>query len=448
MAASADAVFAWHTLPGAFERLTPPWIVARVLQQSGGIRDGAWVVLRVGRWPTALRWKLEHRDYIEGRQFCDVQLSGPFAEWTHTHRVESAGPDASHLTDKIEYRLPVAALARGLLGGYVKRTLNRLFEYRHELMAHEFSGRFPQPPRPAMNVLVSGSSGLVGSALIPLLTTRGMVVRRLVRQRGERGGDDVFWDPQAGHIEREKLEGLDAVIHLAGENIAGGRWTQDQKRKIRESRVEGTRFLAETLAKLDRRPRALICASATGYYGNRGDELVDEDSSPGTGFLADVSQAWEQATEPARQAGIRVVNVRFGVILSAHGGALRKMLLPFRLGLGGRIGSGRQYLSWISIEDAIGAIYQALTDESLSGPVNVVSPEPVTNREFTRTLGKVLHRPTVFPLPAVAARVVMGEMADELLLASTRVRPKRLLAAGYSFRHPELETALRAVLGK
>lgn len=297
-----------------------------------------------------------------------------------------------------------------------------------------------------MKVAVTGATGLVGSALVPVLATAGHEVVRLVRAMPTAGGD-IHWDPAAGRLDAASLEGLDAVVHLAGERITG-RWTAAKKARIRSSRVQGTRLLAETLARLTRPPKALVCASAVGYYGERGTEVVREESPPGAGFLAEVCREWEAAARPAAEKGIRVVHLRIGVVLSAAGGALALMLTPFKLGLGGRVGSGRQYMSWIAIDDLAGIIPHALTNESLRGPVNAVAPQPVTNLEFTKTLGRVLGRPTIFPMPAFAARLAFGEMADELLLASTRVEPARLIASGYKFRAPELEAALRRLLGK
>ena len=296
-----------------------------------------------------------------------------------------------------------------------------------------------------MHIAVSGASGLVGATLVPLLTTGGHEVTRIVRSEATAG--EITWDPQSD-FDASPLEGIDAVVHLAGENIAASRWSEKVKERIRSSRVRGTRSLCEGLAKMQTPPRVLVCASAVGFYGDRCDEVLDEESAKGSGFLADVVQQWEAATQPAREAGIRVVNLRFGVILSPKSGALSKMLLPFKLGGGGRIGNGNQYWSWISIDDAAGAIHHALMTDSLSGPVNAVSPNPVTNQEFTKTLGHVLRRPTIVPMPAFAARLALGEMANELLLASTRVEPKKLQQTGYEFRQATLEVTLRHLLGK
>ncbi len=302
-----------------------------------------------------------------------------------------------------------------------------------------------------MKIVVTGSGGLVGSSLVPFFTTSGHSVTRVIRSKSltsQAGTPAVQWDPASGKIEVSALEGVDAVVHLAGENIAAGRWTPEQKVRIRESRVQGTRLLCETLARLERPPKILIAASAIGYYGDRGEELLHEGSPPGSGFLSEVCCQWEAATEPASQRGIRVVNLRFGIILSPAGGALAKMLFPFQMGAGGKLGNGKQYMSWIALDDAIGAVHHAMITDSLKGPVNAVAPKPVTNLEFTKTLGRVLSRPTLFPVPAAAARLAFGEMADALLLASTRVEPARLLVTGYQFRFRELEGALRHVLGK
>lgn len=297
-----------------------------------------------------------------------------------------------------------------------------------------------------MKVLVSGSSGLIGSALVLFLRSGGHDVRRLVRKRGRLAADETAWDPAAGKIDKPALEGFDAVVHLAGENVAGGRWTAKRKAEIQSSRVQSTQLLTEALAGLKRPPRVLCAASAIGFYGHRGSQLLEEDAASGSGFLAELCREWEASTEPARRADIRVANLRIGVVLSAKGGALAAVLPIFRFGLGGVIGDGKQYVSWIAIDDVIGAIHHVLRKDGLHGPVNVVAPTPVTNHEYTKTLGSVLSRPTFLPVPAVAARLLFGEMADELLLSSTRVNPQQLLGSGYEFELPVLDDALRHLL--
>ncbi len=296
-----------------------------------------------------------------------------------------------------------------------------------------------------MNVLISGATGLIGSALLPELEAGGHTVTRL--SRSQTGANTIRWDPSAGTIDGE-LEGMEAVVHLAGESIAQGRWNPEKKRRILDSRVQGTRLLAESIAALPDPPKVMVSTSAVGYYGDRGDEVLTEESAPGTDFLAGVCREWEAAAEPALQAGIRVVYPRLGIVLSPQGGALGTTLPIFKFGGGGKIGSGNQWWSWVALDDVVGSIVHALTDESVEGPVNVGSPNPMTNAEYTKVLGKVLGRPTVLPLPAPAARVMLGEVADALLLASQRMEPARLKDTGYAFRYPQLEGALRHLLGR
>ena len=295
-----------------------------------------------------------------------------------------------------------------------------------------------------MRIAIAGASGLVGKALTPLLEAEGHEVVRLVRSSPKAG--EIEWHPNQDSIDPAKLQEFDAIINLAGENVAEGRWTDEKKKKIHDSRVNGTHLLSEAIAKLTTKPRCFLCASATGIYGDRGDETLDEQSESGGGFLAGVCREWEKATEPAHRAGVRVVNFRFGPILARAGGMLEKMLTPFKMGLGGKIGAGKQYISWVAIEDAVAVIKRVLNDESIRGPLNVVSPKPVTNERFTRALGEVLSRPTVMAVPAFAARLAFGEMADEMLLVSQKVIPKKLQAAGFQFEYSDLEAALQHYL--
>jgi hypothetical protein len=402
--------------------------------------------LRLGQWPLSIDWEAVHHGVEPGRRFVDEQVRGPFARWAHTHAFEADGPSASILEDRIEFELPGGVLGDRVLRSSIESRLDRLFVWRHAVTRSDLERHREAQLTGALRVAVTGSSGLIGSALVPFLTTGGHRVVRVVRSGA--GPEDVTWSPGTGGATAAPLEGVDAVVHLAGRGIAASRWTPGAKAEILRSRVEGTRLLATALAQLERPPSALICASAVGYYGDRGEEPIDEGSDPGEGFLADVTRAWESAADPARQRGIRVVHLRFGVVLSAAGGALRRMLLPFRAGLGGRVGTGRQWMSWISLDDAIGAILFAIARGDVEGPLNAVSPEPVPNAEFTRVLGRVLRRPAVLPLPAPVVRMLFGEMGQALLLQGQRVAPGRLSASGFRFHHPRLEAALRYCLGR
>lgn len=298
-----------------------------------------------------------------------------------------------------------------------------------------------------MKILISGSSGLVGRALTAALDASGHDAVALVRpdSRGARGGG-VAWDPRAGTVDRDALEGFDAVVHLAGENIVSRRWTPEQKARIRDSRVGGTSLLAAALAGLERKPRAMVCASAAGFYGDRGSEILPDDAAPGAGFLADATREWEEAARPAADAGIRVANLRIGVALSARGGMLKRVLPIFKLGLGGRLGSGAQYMSWIELDDLTRAIIRAVERDDLAGGVNVSSPNPVTNAEFTRALGAALGRPAIFAVPEFALRLTQGEVTDAII-SSVRMTPARLLRSGFEFQCPDIESALKRALG-
>jgi hypothetical protein len=299
-----------------------------------------------------------------------------------------------------------------------------------------------------LRILVSGASGLVGSALVPRLETHGHEVIRLVRRRPSDPAHEVEWDPAEGRLDASSLRRVDAVVHLAGESLASGRWTRARKARIWQSRIQGTRLLSETLAALHPPPLVLVSASAVGFYGDRGDEILREDSTSGTGFLAELCRAWEQAPDRASRAGVRAVQLRLGIVLAPAGGVLGRLLPPFRLGLGTTLGTGSQFTSWISIDDLLDVILLAIATPGLAGPVNATSPQPVTNRDLTRTLARALGRPAVFKAPAPLLRLLAGEMAQELLLSSQRAEPARLLAAGYRFRHANLEGALRHLLGK
>jgi uncharacterized protein (TIGR01777 family) len=442
--APQDEVFAWHTRPGAITRLMPPWPPVQVEQEAGSVRDGRAVL----RLPAGMRWVSAHRpgDYDPPYEFADVLTSLPLAAvlpWRHAHQFTPAGPWATRVTDVVQTLLP-------------PRVLRPMFAYRHrqlaeDLAAHARAREFCPDP---LTIAVTGSGGLIGTALTALLSTGGHQVIRLVRQPPRHAGER-YWRPD--DPAQDLLSGADAVIHLAGASI-GGRFTPGRKQEIRDSRITPTRRLAELAAASAAgsvttgapRLRAFVTASAIGIYGaDRGDEVLTETSARGEGFLADVVASWEDATDPAAQAGLRAVQVRTGIVQSPRGGMLRLLRPLFEAGLGGRLGSGRQWLSWIGLDDLLDIYLRAVTDQALSGPLNAVAPTPVRNTEYTTTLASVLHRPAVLPVPALGPRLLLGrEGASEIAEASQYVRPQRLIDAGHHFRHPELEAALRHVLGR
>jgi hypothetical protein len=428
-----------------------------------------------------LSWVADIECVAPPHLFVDTQrpFQGPFAAWRHEHRFTEASqqPETTQATDKIAYSvLPVAfglfaTIANRLGSGIVEAKLRRLFRYRHAVLRDDMKlfsmrGKDVSPMQMAspqasaadqknaqsLNILVSGASGLVGSALVPFLCTAGHSVTQLSHSlRGSQtseGVPSIHWDPETADLDAAKLEGFDAVIHLAGENLATQRWTPEVKARIRDSRIQGTTLLCQTLASLKNPPKTLICASAIGYYGNQGETLLTEVSEGATDFLGMLCRNWEKTTDIARDAGIRVVNLRIGVVLSPKGGALAKMLPPFLMGAGGPMGHGKQWMSWVAVDDVVGAIHHVLVRDAIRGPINVVAPHPERNKAFSQTLGKVLFRPAFAPIPALAMKLMFGEMADTLMLSSTRVSPVRLLETGYQFRYPKLEEALRHVLGK
>lgn len=433
-------VFDWHTRAGAFERLTPPWDNTKLLEY-GGIRDGQRVVLKVwAPWPR--KWVAVHEDYIEGVQFKDRQVKGPFPQWVHTHRVY---PDpqgqrgVSLMRDHIEFKIPAGPLGAIVYRLFMRKQIEQMFDHRHATLVADTVEHRQTSGRRKLTVAITGASGLLGRTFSAFLTTGGHAVRPVARR------DGLTFDLDA-------VRGADVLVHLAGEPIAQ-RWNADVKDRIRRSRVDRTRLLCEQLARMpdDERPGVLLSGSATGIYGDRGDAVLTEDSAVGDGdesFLAEVAKGWEDETRAAADAGMRVVLLRTGIVLSPQGGALQKMLPAFKLGLGGRLGDGQQYMSWVSIEDHLRIMYRAMFDAKIRGPINAVSPHPVTNARFTQTLAKVLRRPAILPAPAFLLRRAFGEMADEALFSSQRVEPLRLTQAGFVHRHPHLETALRELLGR
>ncbi len=439
-----EDVFAMHAREGALQRLTPPFVDVRLVREEGDFANRK-VELEVRRGPVRFSWKLFHSEVVDGELFRDEQESGPFKSWRHTHRFDDAPDGGCIITDEIEWELPSGGLAHGLTTSRVQAELTRLFRFRRRRIAHDLSRHLEDRKHPKMRIAITGSTGLIGSALSAFLRNGGHEVVPIIRTPG---GEGIFWDPIGGMIDYAKLEGLDAVVHLAGEPISGARWTDAKKKAIRESRVRGTALIAGALARLQRPPKVLVSGSAVGYYGKRGEELLKETDSAGKGFLAQVCREWESSAAPAAKAGIRTVILRTGMVLSPQGGALGTMLLPFKIGLGGRLGSGRQYVSWIDLDDLVGLVLYALRTPTLRGPVNATAPHPVTNVAFTDALGRVLHRPTILPVPSLAIRVLFGEMGTELLLNGSRVVPEAARQSGFNFLLPELEESLRFQLGR
>ncbi|TWU66968.1 TIGR01777 family oxidoreductase [Crateriforma conspicua] len=440
---SQEQAFAYHERPGCLQRLTPPWESVSVEKSDGTLQAGSRVVLKTSLFGVPLRWVARHTVYDPPSEFADVQESGPFARWEHRHRFVADDQESSRLIDEVAYTVPAGSIGNALGGGVARGKIESMFAYRHRVTRDDLELAAGTPLSP-QRVAISGASGMVGDALSSMMTLLGHDCRDIVRDKASDESEIGAWSDDDAV---QKFEQVDAVVHLAGKPIASERWTDEVKQQIRRSRVDKTRDLCETLAKCTNKPKVLICASASGIYGDRGDEILTEDSEPGDDFLADVASQWESACRPAVEAGIRVVNARFGLILSPAGGALEKMLTPAKF-CGGKLGSGNQFYSWIALDDVLGGIYHCIANDSVSGPVNFVSPEPIRNRDFATILGRVLGRPSLFPAPSAALRLGLGEMADALLLSSTAIIPKRLSDSGYRFRFTDLTDQLSYCLGK
>lgn len=446
-AAPIDRLFAWHEAPGALARLMPPWETAHVAHADGHIEPGARVCVRLHLGPLRLPWDARHTRLERPHLFEDVQERGPFAEWVHAHRFTAVDDSHTELHDDVRYRIRFGALGRLVAGRLVRSKLERMFGYRHRVLARDVA-RHARTDR-VLRVGVSGASGLVGRALCGFLTTGGHEVVRLVR-RPARADDEARWDPATGAVDLARLEGLDALVHLAGESIAEHRWTHARKERIASSRIDGTALLADALGRLDAPPGVFVCASGIGVYGPTDGERVVDESAPvdDRTFLGRVAVRWEAAAARVEEHGVRRVSLRLGVVLDPRGGALAKLVPLTLVGAAGPVGGGRQRISWISLDDVLGAIHTALVDPALSGPVNVVAPEPVPQREFMATLARVLRRPAFVPTPAAAVRLALGERAGSLVLDDLAVRPGRLRDAGFSWHDADLEPALRHVLGR
>lgn len=450
-----ETLFEYHARPGALDRLLPPWQNVEVAKRGSSLDVGTEVVLRLGTpLGIPIHWYAQHTKLDAPNLFEDIQTRGPMKSWTHQHRFEMLTPTSSRMTDSIDYQLRGGIFGSTLGGGYFKGELERMFRYRHATTREdlELISRFPTR---RLRIAVSGASGFVGSNLVALLQVAGHEVIRLVRHNSRpsktpenESHPTLTWSPTEGLADPAAAEGLDAVVHLAGKGIGDQRWSPAVKNEIRDSRAKATEVLARQLSMLNKPPSVFVSCSAIGFYGNRGDEILNEDSSKGTGFLADVCEAWEQAADPLLKNGrTRVAHTRLGIVLHPRQAALAKLLTPIRFGLGGRMGSGRQFWSWISISDCIGAVYHLLMDQRGTGVFNLVAPEPERNADFVKKIARILHRPAIFPAPKFALELLLGEMAGPLLFDSCRVEPVKLEQLGYSFRHRSLESAVRYLLG-
>lgn len=442
-----ERVWDWHMRPGALERLMPPWEDARVVGREGGIESGGTVHLRLRRGPLKVDFKVRHTDFEPGRLFTDEQLAGPMGSWVHRHEFEPRDSGACLIRDRISYDPPLGAATAALAGTTLEAEMKRLFRFRNQRLARDLA-RHAAYGGPPLRVAITGAGGFIGSALRHFLTTGGHEVLPIVRRRPDRDLGEVYWDPMEGKIEGQRLEGVDALVHLAGESLSRGRWTPAKKKAIWKSRVAGTRVLADTLDRLRDPPRIFVSSSAIGYYGNRGTERLVERSGPGRGFLPDLCREWENEALRVRRSGVRVVVLRTGLALSPAGGALGTMLLPFKMGIGGRLGSGRQYVSWIDHDDLVALIFHALAEPGLRGPVNATAPHPVTNATFTTRLGRALRRPTLLPVPSLAVRGIFGEMGKALLLDGARVLPEAATESGFRCDFEGIGESLAFQLGR
>ena len=440
-------VFDWFERKGSFRRLMPPREVAEEVRADETLEDGAQRIFRFPMGPIKMTWVAEHLGYQPPEKFEDIMKKGPFRSWHHVHRfIEKDGGTVVH--DEVDYKLPMGVLGRIFGSRNVRNRLNRMFRARENRLIRDLERHSDFKHLDRKRILLAGASGLIGKQLAAFLDTGGHEIWRLVRRTPVAGQNEIEWDPSKGTIDNSAIEGFDIVIHLGGAGIGDRRWTKSRMVLIEKSRTESTGLLARTLASLKQKPEVFLVASAIGWYGNRGDEILDEQSEAGTGFLPETCLAWEASADAARQAGIRTIHARTGVVLDASGGALEKMLLPAKMGAGGPIGFGRQWFSWISMDDQIYALHHLVMSPNTEGAYNITSPEPLQQKNFAKALGRVLRRPAFMPTPPFAIWFLYGKMGVALTTESQRVMPTRLTEEGYRFQHQDAESALRDALGK
>jgi len=442
---SPAEAWAWHARPSSIARRTPPWAGIRITEAHADLVNGSRQLATVPVGPLRMQSLTEYTDCHPEVRFGERQVRGPFRSWEYVQFFQDED-DGCRLIENIEYHLPGGALGHYLAAARVDRRTEMISAWQHQRVLADLGRHHDYRQQPHLRVAISGATGLVGSDLAAFLASGGHTVVPFLRSRAA-AGPGIYWDPLQGVIDQDALAGCDAVIHLAGEPIAQ-RWTTSRRERIRDSRVVSTRLLAETLAAMPVPPRVLVVASAVGWYGDRHEEYVDEMSSPGTGFLAEVCAAWEDACAPARAAGIRVVNVRTGMVISGKGGALPKMLSPYRFGLGAILGSGDQWVSWIALDDLVYLIHHVLHSKSVKGPVNAVAPAPVRQRDLAKILGRIVGHAPHLRLSEGVLRGLVGEMAREVLTAGCRVISRQLEQETFAFSSPDLEQALRWELGR
>ncbi|MDP6906283.1 MAG: TIGR01777 family oxidoreductase [Candidatus Thalassarchaeaceae archaeon] len=442
-----DVTFAWFEHRGSFRRLMPPWEVAEEIKADNTLEVGSQRVFRFPMGPIKMTWVAEHTSYDPPHHFTDKMVKGPFRYWCHNHTLTEAN-GVTTVTDEVTYQVPFRSLGHLIAGRSIRKRLARMFHARELRLRRDLKRHMEFSDFSRKRILIAGSSGLIGTQLSAFLDTGGHDVWKLVRRDPLFENKEIFWNPNQGEINSSDIEGFDVIIHLGGEGIGDKRWSQKRKQAILDSRVNSTILLAKTMSRIDKKPDLFIIANAIGWYGDRKDEILDESSENGEGFLPEICKKWEESSKHVEGTGIRKIHLRTGIVLDATGGALAKMLLPAKLGIGGPIGRGKQWMSWISMDDQIYAINHLLMMSNTEGVYNLVSPNPIQQKFFARTLGNVLRRPAFIPTPPLAIRVLYGQMGVSLTTESQRVLPKRLIESGYNFEHDDLKIALQDSLGK
>lgn len=443
--APVDRVFKWHARDGAIIRLTPPWAPLKMISRKGsGIDKGVKVVFQIKIAGIPMKWKARHIEYKKNEIFKDIQVKGPFSVWEHTHRFTPEGEGRTVMSDEVKFKLPFGWLSRPFYR-YAKKEIDRMFQYRHRVLRYDLERHVDESRK--KRILISGASGTIGRALVAFLKTCGHDVVRLVRNRSGLKKDKLYWNPERGQLDLSNAGTFDVVINLNGIDISRGRWTNRQKRRIIASRTYPTSLLVEKMSQLKRKPELFMSSSAIGYYGDGGDVQFTEKSENGACFIAKVCRRWENQSRKAQRVGIRTVQLRIGIVLTPAGGALARMAAPFKMGCGVRIADGRQYMSWISMDDLLSGMLHIINTPKICGPVNLTAPNPVTNRVFSKTLAGIFSRKVYFWLPKFVAVILWGQMGKETLLASANVKPEKLMDHGYEFQHTTLGTALKDVLG-